>query len=128
MGHGLELLRCSQTRSCPAFWPCRYCTYEIDRQNRERIGRVSDREAGKRADYYPVSVISIRSLLASTEGCYSLPFNTIPTVSQLGPDCDWLVKVFPFFLFSSFLLSVLGVFKVNFLRRKKQLDLFCEIC
>ena len=55
----------------------RACTYEseIVRQNRVRIGRLSDREAGKSADSLPC-VLSIHPLRGFTEGCYSLPFST----------------------------------------------------
>ena len=52
----------------------RECTYEseIDRENKERIGRVSDREAGKECRF----ITLCHSLRGFTEGCYSLPFIT----------------------------------------------------
>ena len=43
---------------------------EIDRENRVRIGRLSDREAGKS----PIYLLLIRLIfyVVSTEGCYLL--------------------------------------------------------
>ena len=58
-------------------------TYEIDRQNRERIGGVSDRETGRKCRFITLCPLYVYLFIPSylrgfTEECYSLPFSTSP--------------------------------------------------